>query len=628
MQSAKKPSLRSFEVSKLELRGERKSSPPPGRRDGRAEPDDDHAPRIDVVKVDGSNADGSAAGGMMSLKAQFARLAEQAAAVEKTIDDQRRDRAEAFERLDRANERASQLEAKVEPLEADLASLRKVQAAAIDELESLRAERDSLSRSREDANDNLTILCAKLEHATTDVTAARRDADSAIERATHAEDALRAAVDETRRIVEELAQAKELHATERAIARGRIDLIDRALDTAREHAARAEAELDTSRTNEEHLAAQLASAVARANDAETRAALACEAQRSFEASVLRLREDVASAFARLGSSSTPPSASPEDDSDSVASELVESLPPSAPPAPMGALTRHTTREVAIVERAAVPSSIPPLTYASVPPQLHDVPAATLAHAEVDEQTSSGDSGDPSLAAREVLIGALTDEARAVAATAELLAHPEWLLGTPPSAFIEALQHVAYDSDRPVFEVAREWEQEPLCASLLGALRAESEPRARVHGAWLVKHFAVAASSADVLELAGNEDEVVPLRRWLLEAIDRLVSARAIGWLDVRDFVARVSKSSDASLRDGVIAIVVALEKSDERPRVLFDILRSEGDDAVIANALRALSSMLPYNVEQDVLDRLLQHESASVKASAEDLAKRIKAANT
>src|SRR5438045_6297646 len=59
------------------------------RRDPRADPDDDDAPapRVDVVNIDRPDGLASAAN---SLRRDLARLSQQAAVVERTLEDQRR----------------------------------------------------------------------------------------------------------------------------------------------------------------------------------------------------------------------------------------------------------------------------------------------------------------------------------------------------------------------------------------------------------------------------------------------------------------------------------------------------------------------------------------------------------
>jgi hypothetical protein len=752
----------------------------PVRRDDRAEPDDEgSSPRIDFVNVDGpvsSSSTGSgvvvgttsstaarsegtrgegAAAGLTSLKSQLAKLQEQASAVERSLDDQRRDRSDALDRLERATERCISLEAKVTGFEAEAISLRKMHEASLADLESLKEENEGLHSTLEESmraaatfegelselrkrqfkealkateqETELTALRAKLERATNDGTEAdataskakfelararealtkadkeiavgREEAMQAREATAKAENTISAARGEASKAREELsklrqdlASAKEDNTKDRATARDRIDLLERALDDARAATARTEAQLDASRASEGAMGQQLEAAVARATDADSRAAAAAASQTTLEQNVRRLREDIAGAFARMGHGAAPPPLPPgarpeprvapsdrEEAPQSIPPELLDSVPPSlrddVPPvapipySPPLALSLELDNDWSAPDSVrpksalptsaspasrsvppppstisnegapAGPDSIPPPTYASVPPQIHDsvipspLPRVTpppprresTAPATRRGGASAAPSGIPSTeVTREELLAQLVHPAHGAAAAQELKLHPEWLRSVPPMTLIAALQSVDYDSDRPVFDLARQWEREPLCHALIASLRAEPEARLREHGAWLLKHLAAPSSWKAIADLARSDDEGIQLRRWLLEALDRLAAGRAIGWRELGDVITTVAKHPDASLRDGVVGILVSLDRSDEKRRLLVEILRSDDDEVVLASAVNALASALPMELDPGLVERLLGHPSPRVQRSVRDLIERAK----
>src|SRR5437016_1541019 len=102
------------------------------RRDDRAEPDDDEGTgpsrveRVDVVNVEGTATRDSTTSAVMSLRRELARLTQQATAVERSLEDQRRDRGDALEKLEKATERILQLEARLSAVEAEAGSLRRL----------------------------------------------------------------------------------------------------------------------------------------------------------------------------------------------------------------------------------------------------------------------------------------------------------------------------------------------------------------------------------------------------------------------------------------------------------------------------------------------------------------------
>jgi hypothetical protein len=228
------------------------------------------------------------------------------------------------------------------------------------------------------------------------------------------------------------------------------------------------------------------------------------------------------------------------------------------------------------------------------------------------------------ATRDELLAKLTDSDHAEGAATELKQHPEWLRSIPPPTLINALQNVDYDSDRPVFDLARQWEREPLCHALIKSLRSEPEARLREHAAWLLKHLAAPTSWKAIADFARSEEEGTQLRRWLLEALDRLAAGRAIGWRELGDVVMTVAKHPDASLRDGVVGILVSLDRSDEKRRLLLEILRTDDDEVVLASAVNALAGALPMELDPGLVERLLGHPSPRVQRSVRDLIERAK----
>ncbi len=714
------------------------SKKPPIRRDDRAEPDEeDSSPRVDVVNVDGPSSASNvnvaprseANLGMSSLKQQLARLTEQASAVERSLDDQRREREGALARLELATERCISLESKVTLLEVEAASLRNLNEAADADLARIKEENgdlhatleasmsasakleDDLSELRKrqfkealkvtEQETHLREVRTKLDRAEKEGVIAREEAMQAREATAKAENTITTARaeavrarEETQKLRQELASAKQDNIKDRTTARDRIDLIERALDDARATTARTESALEVSRVNEETLTRQTEEALARANaadkrvtEAESRAAAAQAAQDTLEQNVRKIREAIAAAFAKIGLGGLPPplptsaqrtSQAPQ----SFPPEMLHSVPPSqgstshAPPpvlVPRDAPVRNASLALELdggwsdpepepTEISARPSSaspasksvppppsvvatrddvegsplsIPTPTYASVPPQLHASAQASITRESIAPATRRGEASDLPAAmpdelsaevdvARDELIAKLLDPAQAADAAYELKLHADWLRSVPPPTFTAALQAVDYNADRPVFELARQWDRDPLCHALIAALRGEPDPRLREHAAWLLKHLASPSSWKAIADLARNEDEAVQLRRWLLEALDRMAAGRAIGWRELGDVVTAVAKHPDPSLRDGVVGILVSLDRSDDKRRLLLDILRSDDDEVVLASAVNALAGALPMELDPGLVERLLGHPSARVQRSVRDLIERAK----
>jgi chromosome segregation ATPase len=160
MQGSKKPPTSEVqETSKSDRRGEQTPRPAGSmRRDDRAEPDDQPSnSRIDVVNVDGDRGE-SASSGLVSLRRELAKLHQQAAAVERSLEDQRRDRSDSIDRLERATERGAQLEARLATADAEVTSLRRMHEASLEELTTMRAERDDLELAVQAAKSSVSEL--------------------------------------------------------------------------------------------------------------------------------------------------------------------------------------------------------------------------------------------------------------------------------------------------------------------------------------------------------------------------------------------------------------------------------------------------------------------------------------
>ena len=86
----------------------------------------------------------------------------------------------------------------------------------------------------------------------------------------------------------------------------------------------------------------------------------------------------------------------------------------------------------------------------------------------------------------------------------------------------------------------------------------------------------------------------------------------------------MAKHPDPSLRDGVVGILVSLDRSDDKRRLLLEILRSDDDEVVLASAVNALAGALPMELDPGLVERLLGHPSPRVQRSVRELIERAK----
>jgi chromosome segregation ATPase len=311
------------------------SKPTIPRRDDRAEPDDDDdaggSSRIDVVSVDSVRGADTATSGMVALRRELAKLNAQAAAVEKSLDDQRRERSESIERLEKERQHAIALETRVANAEGEVATLRRNHDLEIAEL---RAVHEKTLVELERARDERTAFEKAAEAATAAANEARAKAGKEETDAQAARDEAAKQASELAKANADLAREKEEHARDRATARERISVLEDAGEEASASAQQREAELvaareahallgsevgeirksmallttqlEEARQNEERLGRQLETALARAAEAESQALAISLTHASLEGSMRTLRDEITDASARVGNPAAAP----------------------------------------------------------------------------------------------------------------------------------------------------------------------------------------------------------------------------------------------------------------------------------------------------------------------------------
>lgn len=616
------------------------------RRDDRAEPDDPPATRVDVVKVESAPQD-PATLAAVALRRELARLHDQATAVERSIEEHRRGRADALERLERATARIASLEGKVTTLDAantklerelDAASraaeaakasateLREARAGlerAARELSSAREHIASLEEEREaaraDAGEQRALaagLREELERTRAELEEARADAGAALERARGEAEEVARAAEKRRSELEALLTSERKAVLE---VRARVADVEAELAQARREreaeAARAAALADA-RAALVAARAELEGARDDAAQAESRAASAEGRRAALEASMAKLRDDVAEAFATAGLGVLAGARSArEHERPGVSVPPQPALPPAAPTG-FGDVDGGWSSRPPPPARSLLPprGSIPAPVAPSMPPpagfSFSIAPPPTAATRE------DGDQQDE----RATWIAALTDPERRDEAARALAEHPAWLSGRPPAELVLALGDVDRASGGPVMDLALAWKRQPLCAALVEALRAEDDWRIKDHGAWLVSKLAAASSCAAIADIARSEYEPTTVRRLLLDALELLASRGEVGWTEIGELAELLARHSEPLLREGVVALLAAVDAPEEKRVVLATMLRLDDDDEVLARAAEALAATPPVSLEPDVLDRLREHPSARVRGAAEKLA--------
>ena len=204
------------------------------------------------------------------------------------------------------------------------------------------------------------------------------------------------------------------------------------------------------------------------------------------------------------------------------------------------------------------------------------------------------------------------------AVATIRSHPEWMRGEPPAALTRALRALTYDAERPLLDLARDWERGPLVEALWRELEGAETPAGRAHVAWLIK----ALPGKEVWERAAragtNPEEALPVRVFLLDALDRLAFANAIGWHDLKTVIELCRTDSQPVIRERVPGMLMSLPVSHEGTEVLLSMLEDE-QTSVMTAALQALES-LGVRTADPRLARITAPPNESIRGRAKRIA--------
>ena len=205
------------------------------------------------------------------------------------------------------------------------------------------------------------------------------------------------------------------------------------------------------------------------------------------------------------------------------------------------------------------------------------------------------------------------------AAQRLAERPEWLRGPPPAELIDALMEQPPPGAEPLLALARRYERAPLSAALLERLRGARDPGTRAQAAWLLKGVLAEEHRADAIELAGAENESPQVRRWLVEALDRLAFAAAAGGDELGELVERLARHEHPALREGAVGLLTSLPRTDRSTALLVRLL-GDRDPLVAAGAARALGGPPGSRVvEEHTRAALLDHSSAEVRQAAREV---------
>ncbi len=214
-----------------------------------------------------------------------------------------------------------------------------------------------------------------------------------------------------------------------------------------------------------------------------------------------------------------------------------------------------------------------------------------------------------------------DESVAAQAAEALLSSPDSLSGDPPVELVMAITRPVGLPSAPILNLARAWSRPEMSRATLRALRQATAPRERERLAWLLKTVLAAEHYPEAIERALEPAESPDVRRWLVEAIERLAFARLVGWDELADVVTMLTISSSPTLRAALPSLLMALPWRSTNTRLLEPLLR-DSDPGVVSAAAHTLAGHPEAVRELDpkLLDLLQRHRNPRIRYGATELA--------
>jgi hypothetical protein len=227
-----------------------------------------------------------------------------------------------------------------------------------------------------------------------------------------------------------------------------------------------------------------------------------------------------------------------------------------------------------------------------------------------------------------LIEGETDHSRVLAAAESLLNSGARLDGPPPGRLITALIEGADAVDPTLLNLARAWSRPDMSRAMLDALPAAATPDQKEQIAWLLKTVLAVEHSGEAIGRVLDSEEQPQVRRWLLEAVERMTFAGALGWDQLLPVVSLLGRERDPALRAGLASLLVALPWRPSNVLLIAPLLLDDNYEVVSAAAhTLAQHPDDARKLDTGILDHLRSHGNPMMKASASLLEQSIRRCN-
>lgn len=207
-----------------------------------------------------------------------------------------------------------------------------------------------------------------------------------------------------------------------------------------------------------------------------------------------------------------------------------------------------------------------------------------------------------------------------AAAAALLRSDAPLTGEPPAALLSAVAEGEAHRNPALVDLARAWSRPEMSRAALAAFKDATSAGERAELSWLLKTVLAVQQSDEAIARVCDEAEDVQVRRWLVEALQRLAVEGELGWAELAGVVGTLAEDHTVALREGLASLLTALPWRPENVRLLAPLLL-DSDPIVVAAAGHTLAGYPAAVRELDarILEKLRGHASLLVRHVAAEL---------
>jgi hypothetical protein len=192
-----------------------------------------------------------------------------------------------------------------------------------------------------------------------------------------------------------------------------------------------------------------------------------------------------------------------------------------------------------------------------------------------------------------------------------------LVGSPPRQFITALVNGGTSLDESFLQLACAWSRPDMSRAMLDALASVPTVREREQAAWLLKRVLAVEHSAEAIDRVLDTEEDAQVRRWLVEALERLALGADFGWDQLGPVVTLLAGERQPVLRSGLALLLSTLPWRPGNTPLLEELLLHDDHEVVSAGAYTlARHPDAVLTLQPTTLDHLRAHPNPMMRHCA------------